>query len=528
MELLIVVLAILLSFLLAAAFVLGRYFTHRHYMREEISPVSRQHLDLFQGGHLSETAVEATKAQFRELLERGRSAEVERRLRPGVQYVVQVRALAELGTEAAGRILERQLQRTISDDQLEQSWYWIDVASGLRVLNRAQSLPALLRCSERACEIPLGHLFAAETVCVLGFSGYLIESDDLGLRRSALRVLHRTLEGLRWGLPPHVVTESRLGEMLETLIDTCDDPGEPIVVRIFHETLRFLRRAGHAERLLQGDPPELEAFQWQLSRMGMLEHQMQELLQRAPAHLRRQLPKADIESQRDMLKALIDLRSEAGETVLTLLESEQFSHRELAIEVLTWSRAPRVGTWIRHQILSQVPMLKRAQRKRRAITAHHRPLPSTLAYGSLLFALRGHPSPQTEGILFHAARDCDPTYRIAAISSLGWWEPMQREEVLLALQETRRDMNPEVRQAARAALARLGERQALQWFRQTLASEDAQRAHETIQAIASEGLTLLWPELDRLADAEDPEIAHHARETLTRLGEALEHGHLFS
>ena len=125
---------------------------------------------------------------------------VEASLRPGMQYVVQVRALAELGTEDAGRILERQLQRRLTDDQIEQSWYWIDLASGLRSLNRAQSLPHLLRCAEAAGDIPLGHFFAAETVCFLGFAGYL-RQPDTPLGRAALRVLHRALEGLRCGVP---------------------------------------------------------------------------------------------------------------------------------------------------------------------------------------------------------------------------------------------------------------------------------------------------------------------------------------
>jgi HEAT repeat protein len=108
------------------------------------------------------------------------------------------------------------------------------------------------------------------------------------------------------------------------------------------------------------------------------------------------------------------------------------------------------------------------------------------------------------------------------VSSLGWWEPLQRAEVLLTLQDARRDSNPDVRHAARAALARLGERQALLWFRQTLTSEDPQRVSETIQAIAAEGLTLLWPDLDRLADSEDADVAHHAREALERMCEDLD------
>jgi HEAT repeat protein len=147
-----------------------------------------------------------------------------------------------------------------------------------------------------------------------------------------------------------------------------------------------------------------------------------------------------------------------------------------------------------------------------------------MPYRAVLRALRGHGSTQTEGFLLLAARDWDPACRAAALSSLGWWEPFQRAEVLMTLQDGRRDPNPDVRQAARAALARLGERQALQWFRQTLTSEDPHRVHETIQTIAVEGLTLLWPDLDRLADSEDADVAHHAREALERLCEEMDYG----
>src|ERR687888_1993323 len=155
----VLILTLLLTMLLVAAFLLGRHLHRRQYLRDELSPVSRQHIDLFQGGQLSEAAVESTKARFRALLERGEVAAVEASLRAGMQYVVQVRALAELGTDDAGRILERQLHRRLTDDQIEQAWYWIDLANGLRNLNRAQSLPHLLRCAEAVREAPLGHFF---------------------------------------------------------------------------------------------------------------------------------------------------------------------------------------------------------------------------------------------------------------------------------------------------------------------------------------------------------------------------------
>ena len=128
-------------------------------------------------------------------------------------------------------------------------------------------------------------------------------------------------------------------------------------------------------------------------------------------------------------------------------------------------------------------------------------------------------------MLVLASRDWDPTIRAAAVSSMGWWEPIHSVQLLASLQEARRDPSSEVRQTARAALARLGERQALQWFRQGLGSDDSQRMHETIQLVASESLTLLWPDLDRLADAEDPDVAHHAREALERLREEMDCPH---
>ena len=210
---------------------------------------------------------------------------VEASLRAGMQYVVQVRALAELGTDDAGRILERQLQRRLTDDQIEQAWYWIDLANGLRSLNRCQSLPHLLRCADSAGDIPLGHFFAAETICFLGFAGYL-RQPDTPLGRAALRVLHRALEGLRCGVQPSVVAEARVGEMIETLV------GQPRPSRSIRWRCAFiwkrcalLRRAPHAETMLAAEAAEQEAFSWQMSRLAALEAVLTEYLAEAPAPL---------------------------------------------------------------------------------------------------------------------------------------------------------------------------------------------------------------------------------------------------
>jgi hypothetical protein len=503
------------------ALLLFRLYRQRFAHSDELSAVTRQHIDLIQGGQLSETAVESAKARFRDLLERGEFAAVEASLRAGTQYIVQVRALAELGTDAAGRVLERQLQRRLTDDQIEQSWYWIDLANGLRSLNRSEALPHLLRCAEGASDTPLGSFFAAETVCFLGFAGYLRQpSGPLG--RAALRVLHRALEGLVFGVPPGVVAEARVGEMVEILWDHHGEPVDPLAVRVFSVALRVLRRAPNAEALLASEAGEQEAFGWQMSRLSALEPILTEYLEEAPPRLRRRLETAPIREHLDILLALNDLRAEAADVLLPLLERGRYPHAEVAVEVLAWSANPRIGPWLRQYSLDRLPMVQRTQRRRRTHPPRRSSVPAEIPYRSILRSLQHHPSPPTEAFLLLAARDWDPTYRAYAVSSLGWWEPYSRDEVLAALQEARRDPSPDVRQVARAALARLGERQALQWFRQSLTSEDTSRVFEAIQAIAVEGLTLLWPDLDRLADAEDTDVAHHAREAVERLSEEMD------
>src|SRR5438552_17873998 len=329
---LLTILAVLLPLMLGAAFLLGRHMNRRQMLHEELSPVSRQHIDLFQGGQLNEAAVESTKARFRDLLERGDVAAIESSLRAGMQYVVQVRALAELGTDDAGRILERQLGRRLTDDQIEQAWYWIDLANGLRSLNRAQSLPHLLRCSEAAGDIPLGHFFAAETICFLGFTGYLHQRDS-GLGRAALRVLHRAMEGLRLGVQPQVVAEARLGEMIESLWDNRSEGADPLVARVFAESLRLLRRAPHAELALGSEASEQEAFSWQMSRLAALEPSLEDYLTEAPLQLCGAFTRVRGQQQRDILLALADLRAEAAPALLPLLEQARFPHAELAVDV---------------------------------------------------------------------------------------------------------------------------------------------------------------------------------------------------
>src|SRR5260221_271778 len=55
-----------------------------------------------------------------------------------------------------------------------------------------------------------------------------------------------------------------------------------------------------------------------------------------------------------------------------------------------------------------------------------------------------------------------------------------------------------------------------------LTGEESGQVHEAIQVVAVEGLTLLWPDLDRLVDAEDSDIAHLACEAIERLREDMD------
>jgi hypothetical protein len=367
----------------------------------------------------------------------------------------------------------------------------------------------------------LGHFFAAETVCFLEFPGYLRRLDT-PLGRAALRVLLRALQGLRCGVQPQIVAEGRLGEVVEGLWDSRPPKPEPVTVRVYAEALRMLRRAPHAELLLGAEASEQEAFNWQVSRLASLEPALNEYLREAAILLGDALPKASASEKREILLALADLRAEAADAILPLLRQPNFPYAELAVDVLAWSHDSRIGTSLRDWTARHVQMARRAQQRRQATSPGRPSLTPEFPYQAVLRALRGHPSAETETFLLLAARDWDPAFRAAAYGSLGWWEPVERAEVLLSLQDGRRDLNTEVRQAARAALARLGERQALQAFRHGLTSEQPVRVLETIQVIAAEGLTLLWPDLDRLADSEDLEVAHHAREALELLSEELD------
>lgn len=518
----VVIFLLALPTLLAIAFLLGRALQARRIPERVLSPVIRQHFEIFQTGHVNEDAVEHAKRRFRAMFERGEDEKVEACLHAGTQFFFHVRALAEIGTDAAGRILERQLQRRLAQDQLEQAWYWIDLAGGLRAVGRENSLPSLLRCSAAALDSPLGHFYAAETTCFTGFAGY-VRQPESPLGEAALRVLFRALEGMRYGVQPHVVAEARLGDMIEGMWECRPDQVSPLMVRVLVEVMRFVRRAPHAEALFGNEYAERETFDWQISRLAALEPEFREYLQDAPQALLERLRSAQGRELTDILRAMIDLRADTGQALLMLAHRPN-EHRELAIELLRWSREPQAGRWLCAFATHAVPQVQRAKHRLRANPPRRASVSADIPYGDILHALRGHASLEAEQVLLAASCDWDPTYRAAAFGSLGWWEPVLVKETRAALRAGRRDPSAAVRLAARAAAARLGERLALQWFRQAIATENAPGVFDAVQAIANEGLTLLWPDLDRLTESKNIELALLAREATERLAEEMERG----
>src|SRR5438309_1323660 len=226
------------------------------------SPVSQQHLHLFHGGRLSEAAVESAKSRLGGLLTLGDREQAEACLRPGLQYAVQVQALAELGGPHAAHLLHDQLHRRVSDDSVEQSWYWLDIARNLRRFQSEASLPHLLRCPAAMGEAPLSQFFAAETACCAGFANALRQPMG-SLGQAAVGILHQSLRGLRYGVSPQIIADARLGTAVATLWRRRPVRPTARIVRAFLEALRLLQRREHYEFALTDQAPKSGAFRTQ-------------------------------------------------------------------------------------------------------------------------------------------------------------------------------------------------------------------------------------------------------------------------
>ena len=479
------------------------------------SPVAFQHLQIYQGGMLNSGAIATAKEELANRLSQRQRIPHEISLRAGLDYAVQVRALAAIGTDEAGRILENEMIRQVSRNRLEQSWYWLDVAQGLRSLGRSQSLPLLLRSTERDFEYPLGHLFAAEIAAFPEFADYV--QDPLStLGKESLRSLRLTLEGIRRGyVPVSLYADANLGDLIHRLAETCPDIADASLTLLFLEALRHARRSYQTSPELRDDPLTRQAVRRQAGLFREAEPVIREYLHNIGDDLARLLPYRVPNEQREILHAIQQLHTETGCVVLRLLQDEQFTQRCEAIACLQWSTRQEATEYLVRQAQS---LSQRNGRWQWFNRSHQAP---SLELVAVLKALRGHPHVRAEKTLLELSSHSSYHYRIAAMKSLGWWEPIDRRSVLEILHLGRIDARAEVRMAAIAALARLGECASLQVLRDSLTNTSSQMVLQSIELIANEGLTWLWPELDLVTEYDDPVIAHHAWEAVEGLRESI-------
>jgi hypothetical protein len=469
--------------------------------RATVAAVDRQHRHLQAGGLLGETVCEKTKTRFRELLATGQVEQVERELHAGLDFAVQVRALTDLGTTDAARVLEGQLTRPLSADPIEQAWYWVDVAAGLRRLNRASALPAVLQCADTAAGLPPGAMLAAEAIAFPNFSTVLKQPASV-VGRMALRALVATSRAARDGLLDVAgLVRAGLGDILADAAARADSAADPWLAMVVIETERVFRRLGHWSRVLPADARGLAERQ-ALRLWATGDHRVAWLNRTADRLLDRFIT-ASGEEQGAILKCLYEIRTDATRLFPHLPDRRSVWWID-AIRVLRWSKSPVVGPVLASQ----------AHRFSRKARNHGRT-------AVILTALRGHACYESERALLRAASATNPALRHAAVGSLGWWPPYDPDRVVRALRVARTDPDAEIRSAAVSALARLGERAALSEVVAGLHSEEPAIRIETAARIAAEELTWLWPDLETAATANDADTALAASEALERLRERL-------
>jgi hypothetical protein len=468
--------------------------------RANASPVDRQHQHLLAGGRLAEAAVAAAADRFRELLRNGRTAEVERALRPGIDFVVQVQALTRVGTAEASGVLERQLNRPLSPDPIEQTWYWADAASGLRQLRHAPALPSLLRCADSAANSPAGTVLAVE---VVSFPNFTAAFSDLSgpLARSALRAIVRVARSCRAGeIEPGAMVAVGLGDMLAELAAAAPFVADPWLTEAILEAERLHRRIAYWTDLLPVE--QRPVLRRQARRLEESARRRRLWLQSAASRLLDRFSIAQSDEQAAILRCLNEFRADVI-ALFPQLPDRRVAWWGEAMSCLRWSRSPVVG-----------PVAARQVRRLLASNRTHREAAVMLA------SFRGQSCPEAERVLLQASTIPNAELRRAAASALGWQSPHHPALVLGALHSLRTDPHDDAtRRGAIAALARLGVRSALEEIRCELHSEEAQIRAAAAMRVAAEGLSWLWPDLQDLADSNDRHTALAAVEAIERLRE---------
>src|SRR5262249_36537206 len=147
---------------------------------------------------------------------------------------------------------------------------------------------------------------------------------------------------------------------------------------------------------------ECERFRRQARLIAQVAEPISEFLNEAPPALLGRLPSANAIEERDVLQALIDLKADTSSVVRPLLETNQLSARELAIESLAFSTDPKIGEWLCAKV-----------------GGGKKPRQSASSVRAMLKALRQFPSDDAEALLLRGTRDSCVEIRAVAIGGLG-------------------------------------------------------------------------------------------------------------
>lgn len=503
--------------LVVGLFLGGRWRASRKREEPTVTPLSHQHFEHFQGEELDPIHLERTTSELRQLLATLSTPQIADRIRPDTDFIYRTEALATIGTDQSGLVLSHLVERRLGSDPMEKAWILHDLIRALKILHRAESLSALMgQTASIPRDNPLVYYCAVELISFPGFGRILLGKVQDKDRRVGWQILRLALDGFRFGVHSRLLSDCRLGDLLEYLLDQPGIPEDPDFLVATASAARLARRSPLLRRQLEGDSHEVEALDWQISKIEAVEQNLELDSPKSRKRLAQLALSSDSNHREKALRAIAELRLDTGNELVGLLKTNNPSSLPQIFEALSYAKGDQVlpellGFLSRSQGLA--PALDSNSPK-----AGQKELNARDAICAILEILKRHPGRQAEAILIACCNLNHPKIRKSAISSLGWWEPLDRPKVLSILRKSVSDSKPEIRWAAKSALARLGERKSLNFLRQLLFSEDLSKVHLGIQTIGNEGISLLWPDLDQLMDSEDEEISYHAWEATEKLG----------
>ena len=297
---------------------------------------------------------------------------------------------------------------------------------------------------------------------------------------------------------PAALLRSGVGDHLAAVAERSAPAADPALVGAVAEAERLARRLPHWLRHLPADfRPHADRLSAQLTASAELRRRW---LRDATRQLTAAVPGARRADRAASLDALADLRADLGGLFLRLPRPWSAGWAE-AVHGLRWSRSPHAGPLL---VAEAAALLGTA------------PDQAAVVVG----ALRGHPSEAAEDLLLRAATGPAVGPRRAAVGAFGWWDPFDPGAVLTVLHDARLAADEATRTAAGYALARFGDRVALAELADGLRGDDPAARRRATTALADEGVSWFWPDLDGLAASPDPGTAFAAAEAVERLREA--------